>query len=107
MQASILHAKPLACPARVHAPRPKCRRVAIHASQPSYISPSSRTASTELEVLERFSVVVPDVLLSQNLQDVEAPKAATVSRSVLVGILSSPTGLRRYKVRWARRPRSS
>ena len=43
--------------------------------------------------------VVPDVLLSQNLQELEAPKAATASRSVLAGIMSTPATLRRFKVR--------
>lgn len=42
--------------------------------------------------------IVPDVLLSQALQDVEAPKAATASRSVLYGILNSPSSFARYKV---------
>jgi hypothetical protein len=39
------------------------------------------------------------VLLSQTLQEVEAPKAATVSRSVLGGIIGSPNSPPRYKVR--------
>jgi hypothetical protein len=42
--------------------------------------------------------VVPDVLLSQSLQQVEAPKAATSSRSVLAGIMGNPVSMRRYKV---------
>lgn len=45
--------------------------------------------------------VVPDVLLSQSLQDVEEPKAATSSRSVLAGIMSSPASVGRFKVRRA------
>jgi hypothetical protein len=45
--------------------------------------------------------VVPDVLLSQSLQDVEEPKAATSSRSVLAGIMSSPASVGRFRVRRA------
>lgn len=40
------------------------------------------------------------MLLSQTLQNVEAPKAATSSRSVLYGIMKSPSSFGRYKVRW-------
>lgn len=63
-----------------------------------YKSPSSQTAATELELLERFTVVVPDTLLLQDIESIEAPKAATVSSSVLTGILRNPTGLQEYKV---------
>lgn len=38
------------------------------------------------------------MLLSQTLQDLEAPKAATASRSVLAGIMSTPGTMRRFKV---------
>lgn len=41
--------------------------------------------------------IVPDALLSQTLQNVEAPKAATSSRGVLVGIMNSPSSFGRYK----------
>jgi len=41
--------------------------------------------------------VVPDVLLSQTLQDVEKPTAATSSRSVLQGMISNPAAFLRYK----------
>lgn len=51
--------------------------------------------------------VVPDVLLSQSLQKVEAPKAATSSRSVLAGIMNTPASMRRYKVRAAGQSRAS
>lgn len=37
-------------------------------SSEAYVPPSSRTACTELTALERYSEVVPDVLLSQTLQ---------------------------------------
>ena len=43
--------------------------------------------------------VVPDVVLSQSLQNLEEPKAATSSRSVLAGIMSTPASMRRFKVR--------
>lgn len=38
------------------------------------------------------------MLLSQALQKVEAPKAATTSRSVLAGIMNTPASMRRFKV---------
>lgn len=38
------------------------------------------------------------MLLSQSLQQVEEPKAATTSRSVLAGIMGNPVSMRRYKV---------
>eukprot|EP00887_Chlorella_sp_A99_P006023 scaffold27.g6023.t1 len=76
----------------------RCRGVRVDASKlDSYVSPSSRTGANELTVLERWSEVVPDVVLSQTLQDLEAPKAATASRSVLAGIMSTPATMRRFK----------
>lgn len=45
------------------------------------------------------------MLLSQSLQKVEEPKAATTSRSVLAGIMGTPTSMRRFKVRTAARRR--
>lgn len=140
MQGSMLTLNPPRhCPAfsagARKGPRPTVRSarlaVRVRATQAAdaYISPSSRTAATELQALERFSEVrgqflhtvctsrqalqvplltpwapspiaqiVPDVLLSQTLQSVEAPKAATSSRGVLAGILSSPSSFGRYKV---------
>ncbi|KAL4446251.1 hypothetical protein ABPG77_003058 [Micractinium sp. CCAP 211/92] len=73
------------------------RLVHVLATKTEYVSPSSRTSSTELQRLEALSTVVPDVLLSQSLQKVEAPKAATSSRSVLAGIMNTPASMRRYK----------
>lgn len=55
-------------------------------------------AATELEALSRFSTVVPDTYLMQDLQRLQTPKAATVTSSVLSGILNSPAGLREYEV---------
>ncbi|PRW61225.1 putative transaldolase [Chlorella sorokiniana] len=79
--------------------RRPARRAAmtVQATKTEYRSPSSSTASTELERLEALSTVVPDVLLSQSLQKVEEPKAATTSRSVLAGIMGTPTSMRRFK----------
>ena len=68
------------------------------APRTEYKSPSSKTAATELELLERFTVVVPDTLLLQDIEKIETPKAATVSSAVLTGILRNPSGLQEYKV---------
>lgn len=68
------------------------------AQSTAYKPPSSSTAATELERIEQFSVVVPDTVLMQNINDIENPKAATVSSVVLTGILSNPTGLKEYEV---------
>ena len=83
--------------------RAAATRAAAKTKEQSYVSPSSRTSSTELERLEALSTVVPDVLLSQSLQQVEEPKAATTSRSVLAGIMGNPVSMRRYKVSRVRR----
>jgi hypothetical protein len=77
---------------------PQKRAVQCTAQQTTYKSPSSSTAATELQRLERFSVVVPDTVLMQKINDLENPKAATVSSGVIVGILRAPTGLREYEV---------
>ena len=148
--ASVLGARPQR-PAAPHRCRHAVRKVLATANKTdSYVSPSTRTASTELQRLEELSTVggarqtatttirsdarrpetartppppqpaarptplglaqrpalpqvVPDVLLSQSLQKVEEPKAATSSRSVLAGIMSQPTSMRRFKVRRRRR----
>lgn len=77
-----------------------CRRnpnrvsVASAAAKP----PSMKPSATELESLEEMSTVVPDTLILEEVSEVEKPKAATVSPGVLAGILSSPSGLRPYKV---------
>ena len=76
---------------------PGRRPCVVRAAQTAYQSPSSKTAASELQALERYSEVVPDVLLSQTLQTVEAPKAATSSRSVLAGIMANPASFARYK----------
>jgi hypothetical protein len=95
---SAVSKPPQAVSAR-HTVRRPARRAAmtVQATKTEYRSPSSSTASTELERLEALSTVVPDVLLSQSLQKVEEPKAATTSRSVLAGIMGTPTSMRRFK----------
>ncbi|KAL4856616.1 putative transaldolase [Chlorella vulgaris] len=72
------------------------------AAKQEYVAPSSRVGSTELARLELLSTVVPDVLLSQSLQQVEAPKAATSSRSVLAGIMGNPQSRYKFAVEQAR-----
>lgn len=64
----------------------------------AYKAPSTAPSSSELDVLSSFSEVVPDTLLMQSLQNVEQPKAATVSSAVLSGILRNSSGLREYEV---------
>ena len=63
-----------------------------------YRSPSTATASTEFQYLERWTTVVPDTLLLEKMEELEAPKAATVSSAVLGGILRNPAGFQEYKV---------
>lgn len=90
------------CPVRPScSPRPQgCGRLktSCAAQLEKYKSPSSGPASTELQYLEAFTTVVPDTLLLQNIEQIEAPKAATVSSAVLAGILRTPGGLQEYKV---------
>ena len=77
---------------------PNRRHVICAVQKLDYRPPSSRTAATELDYLEGWSTVVPDTLLLQNIEKIEAPKAATVSSAVLGGILRNPAGLQEYKV---------
>ncbi len=73
-------------------------KIMFAAQLEKYKPPSSSTASTELEYLEQYTTVVPDTLLLQNIEEIEAPKAATVSSAVLAGILRTPSALQDYKV---------
>ena len=87
----------------MHSTAPRAQRcsrlmVACAAQLEKYKPPSSSTASTELEYLEQYTTVVPDTLLLQNIEEIEAPKAATVSSAVLAGILRTPGALQDYKV---------
>lgn len=75
------------------------RSVVCAVQKIDYRPPSSRTAATELNYLESWSTVVPDTLLLQDIEKIEAPKAATVTSAVLGGILRNPAGLQEYKVR--------
>lgn len=69
------------------------------AQQTTYQAPSYRTAATELDVLERWSVVVPDTGALKEIQQIDDPKAATVSSAVLTGILRNPAGQQELKAR--------
>ncbi|GAX80172.1 hypothetical protein CEUSTIGMA_g7610.t1 [Chlamydomonas eustigma] len=61
----------------------------------TYQPPSSKTSASELDLLQRYTDVVPDVFLGSSI---EKPKAATVSYSVLSGIVASESlGLRPYE----------
>lgn len=77
---------------------PNRRRVVCAVQKIEYRPPSSQTAATELNYLENWSTVVPDTMLLQNIEKLEAPKAATVSSAVIGGILRNPAGLQEYKV---------
>lgn len=74
-----------------------CR--AASTTQYEYQAPSSITAATELSALSALSSVVPDTYLSRSLHVLTSPKAATVSSSVLYGILQSPGSQREAEVR--------
>lgn len=77
---------------------PSRKRVVCAVQKIDYRPPSSRTAATELDYIENWSTVVPDTILLQDIEKIEAPKAATVSSAVLGGILRNPAGLQEYKV---------
>ncbi|KAK9823006.1 hypothetical protein WJX81_005539 [Elliptochloris bilobata] len=58
---------------------------------------AARPAATELDLLESFSVVVPDTGALGEIQQIDDPKAATVSSAVLTGILRNPAGQQELK----------
>lgn len=89
--ASLVPHQHVRCRAHAHVPL-RCR-----AQQTTYQAPSYRTAATELDVLERFSVVVPDTGALKEIQQIDDPKAATVSSAVLSGILRNPAGQQELK----------
>ena len=75
-------------PLRLQA-RPTCRAAT---KDSPYKAPSSSTAATELDSLRRFSNVVPDTVLMQELSQPGRPEAsdleaATVSSYVLTGTM--------------------
>jgi hypothetical protein len=66
-----------------------------------YVAPSSASAATALDLVERYSTVIPDTMLMQDLSKgdnagLNSLKAATVSSAVLLGILRNP--LSEYEV---------
>ena len=70
---------------------------AVASKQPIYKPPSSSTAATELEALSRYSVIVPDTVLMQEVEQLEL-QAATVSSALLRAIMRTPAGLHEYEV---------
>ena len=99
-----LTARPGAALGAPHQCAPQCRPLArrhlqCRAQQTTYQAPSYRTAATELDVLERWSVVVPDTGALGEIQQIDDPKAATVSSAVLTGILRNPAGQQELKAR--------
>lgn len=82
------------CPGRAHSARLEVRA----ATATEYRPPSSVTAATELSALDALSVIVPDTYLSRSLHQLTRPRAATVSSSVLYGILRSPGALRELEL---------
>ena len=59
--------------------------------------PSSSTAATELEALSKWSTIIPDTVLMQKVEDLEL-QAATVSSTVLAGMMGNPRVSREYQV---------
>lgn len=91
----ILHGEKAAANGKVSLGDRRCSRLLVRSgSKP----PSMRPSATELEALEEMSIVVPDTLILEETSEIEAPKAATVGFGVLSKVLSSPGGLREYKV---------
>jgi len=71
-----------------------------------YLPPSNRGSNSELDALERFSVVIPDTQLSLGTDMVTAgdkkkgqcaPKSGVVSRRILAGVMANPTCFGRMK----------
>lgn len=58
--------------------------------------PSSSTAATELEALSQWSTIIPDTVLMQKFEDLEL-QAATVSSTVLAGMMGNPRVAREYQ----------
>lgn len=58
--------------------------------------PSSSTAATELEALSKWSTIIPDTVLMQKVEDLEL-QAATVSSTVLAGMMGNPRVSREYQ----------
>lgn len=60
-------------------------------------TPSSATAATELEALSQWSTIIPDTVLMQKVEELEL-QAATVSSSVLAGMMGNPQVPREYQM---------
>lgn len=60
--------------------------------------PSSSTAATELEALSQWSTIIPDTVLMQKVEELEL-QAATVSSTVLAGMMGNPRVAREYQAR--------
>ncbi len=58
--------------------------------------PSSATAATELEALSKWSTIIPDTVLMQKVEELEL-QAATVSSTVLAGMMGNPRVAREYQ----------
>ena len=58
--------------------------------------PSSSTAATELEALSQWSTIIPDTVLMQKIEELEL-QAATVSSTVLAGMMGNPRVAREYQ----------
>ena len=65
-------------------------------------TPSSATAATELEALSQWSTIIPDTVLMQKVEELEL-QAATVSSSVLAGMMGNPQVPREYQARFSMR----
>ncbi|DBA67125.1 TPA: hypothetical protein ACH3X2_001449 [Trebouxia sp. C0005] len=59
--------------------------------------PSSSTAATELEALSQWSTIIPDTVLMQKIEELEL-QAATVSSTVLAGMMGNPRVAREYQM---------
>mmetsp|Transcript_25893 Transcript_25893/g.56419 ORF Transcript_25893/g.56419 Transcript_25893/m.56419 type:complete len:389 (-) Transcript_25893:900-2066(-) len=77
-------------------PKVQCRNRRLTTLVRAYRPPSNATSASELDVLQRVTQVVPDLVLGQNAA--QRPTAAIVSAGVLNGIMDSETlGLKPYE----------
>lgn len=78
--------------------RPTTRCMAQAAAKRMRIKPpSSSTAATELEALSQWSTIIPDTVLMQKVEELEL-QAATVSSTVLAGMMGNPRVAREYQM---------
>ena len=93
-------------PVRLHPCRSSCFRSSVRpvtrcmaqatAKKLRIKPPSSSTAATELEALSKWSTIIPDTVLMQKVEDLEL-QAATVSSTVLAGMMGNPRVSREYQ----------